>query len=103
VLKVISWNVRGLNCSVKRGDVKWVLHKFACDVVGRPVVASLWGRRQVQWQFLPSVGCSGGIIIIWDPRVLELEDSRIGCFSVCCNFKSLHDSFVWGLIGFMFL
>ena len=53
----ISWNVRGLNCQKKRGDVKWVLRRFACDiailqeskmeVVGRQVVVSLWGRRHV--------------------------------------------------------
>jgi len=56
-VKIISWNVRGLNCLVKRGDVKWVLRRFACDVailqetkmeeIGRDVVVSLWGRRRV--------------------------------------------------------
>jgi len=96
-VRIISWNVRGLNCPVKRGDVKWVLRRFACDVailqetkmeeIGRDVVVSLWGRRRVQWLFLPSVGRSGGIIIMWDPQVLEIEDSRIGRFSVCCKFK----------------
>jgi len=49
--------------------------------------------------YLPSVGCSGGIIVIWDPQVLELGDSRIGSFSVYCKFKSLEDNFVRGLIG----
>ena len=56
-VKVISWNVRWLNCPNKRGDVKWLLRRFACDiailqeskmeVVGRQVVVSLWGRRHV--------------------------------------------------------
>ena len=45
------------------------------------------------------MGCSGGIIVIWDPQVLEPGDSRIGSFSVCCRFKSLEDNFEWGLIG----
>jgi len=49
--------------------------------------------------FFPSIGCSGRIIIVWDPHVLELVESRIGSFSVCYKFKSLHDNFVWGLIG----
>ena len=31
-VNVLAWNVRGLNCPNKRGDVKWVLHTFACDV-----------------------------------------------------------------------
>ena len=85
-----------------------MLRKFAYDVailqeskmeeVDRAIVVSLWGRRRVEWRFLPSVGRSGGIIILWDSQVLELEDSSIGCFSVCCRFKSLHDNFAWGLI-----
>jgi len=45
------------------------------------------------------VGLSGGIIVIWDPLVLELEDSRIGLFAICCKFKSLKHNFVWGLAG----
>ena len=56
------------------GDVKWVLHTFACDVailqesklevVSRPLAISLWGRRPIEWLYLPSVGHSGGIIVI---------------------------------------
>ena len=86
-----------------------MLRKYACDVtilqeskmeeVGRDVVVSLRGRRRVEWRYLPSVGRSGGIIVLWDPQVLEIEDSKVGCFSVCCKFKTLHDSFVWGLAG----
>jgi len=102
-VKVLAWNVRRLNCPNKRGDVKWVLRTFACDVailqeskleVGSCLIAiSLWGRRPIELLYLPSVGRSGGIIVIWDPQVLELDDSRIGSFSVCCKFKSLEDNF----------
>ena len=90
-------------------DVKWVLRTFACDVailqesklevVSRPLAISLWGRRPIEWLYLPSVGRSGGIIVIWDPQVLELCESRIGSFSVYCRFKSMEDNFEWGLIG----
>ena len=99
----------GLNCPIKKGNVKWVLHRFACDIavleelkleeVGCQVVVSLWGQCCVQLLFLPSMGHSGGIIIIWDPDVLELVDLRIASFSVCYKFKSLLGNFVWGLIG----
>jgi len=99
---VLAWNVRGLNCPNKRGDVKWVLRTFACDVailqesklevVSRPIAISLWGRRPIEWPYLPSVGHSGGIIVIWDPQVLELGESRIRSFSMCCRFKSLEDN-----------
>jgi len=32
-IKIISWNVRGLNCPKKWGDVRWVLCNFRCDIV----------------------------------------------------------------------
>jgi len=98
----LSWNVRGLNCPNKRGHVKWVLRKFSCDVailhefrmevVTRPIAISLcW--HPLEWLYLLSIGHLGGIIIIWDPQLLELVDSCIGLFSVCCKFKSQEDSF----------
>ena len=42
---------------------------------------------------------SGGIIILLDPETLELLDSRIGVYFVCCLLRSVQDNFVWGLIG----
>ena len=73
-MRIISWNVRGLNCPLKRGSVRWVLRRYSCDVaillesklegVNRQVVLSVWDRRQVKWISLPSIGRSGGINII---------------------------------------
>ena len=31
-INVLSWNVRGLNCPDKRGNVKWVLRRCSYDV-----------------------------------------------------------------------
>jgi len=69
------------------------------EIVSRPIAISLWGWHPVKWLYLPSVGHSRGIIVIWDPQVLELAESRIGLFSVCCKFKTLEDNFEWDLIG----
>jgi len=69
------------------------------EVVSCSIAISLWGHRPAKLIHLPSVGRSGGIIIRWDPLILELLDSRIRSFSVCCKFKSLEDDFEWGLIG----
>ena len=108
-IKIISWNVRGVNCPNKRGVVNCLLRKFRCDIailqeskmeeVNHPVVFDLWGRRSMDWLALPSVGHSGGIIVIWDDQIVELVDSKVGTYAVCIKFKSLLDDFVWGLIG----
>ena len=86
-----------------------MLRTFACDVailqesklkvVSCPIPISLWGHRPIEWLYLSSVGCSGDIIVIWNPQVLELGDSRIWSLYICCKFKSLEDNFEWGLIG----
>ena len=112
-VKVISWNVRGLNCPVKRGDVKWVLHKFACDVailqesklevVGRPVVVSLWGRRQVQccfchlWAIRETLS-SFRTLRFWSLRILES-----GVFRCATNSNPCTTALFRVLLGFMVL
>jgi len=103
-VRIIAWNVRGLNCPLKRGSVRWVLRKYSCDIailleskleeVDREIILSLWSRRQVKWIFLPSVGRSGGIIIVLDTQVFELVDSRVGLYSACCILRSIEDNFV---------
>ena len=65
-IKIISWNVRGLNCPNKRRDVRWVLCNFRCDIVilqeskmeevNRPVAFSFRGLRSMDWLVLPSSG-----------------------------------------------
>ena len=108
-INIISWNVRGLNCPNKRGDVKWVLRNFRCDIailqetkmeeVTFATAISLWDRRSVDWIVLPLVGRPGGIVIIWDDQTLELIDSKVGTYAICGKFKSLNDDFAWGRIG----
>jgi len=94
-VKVISWNVRGLNCPNKRGDVTWVLHRFACDiailqeskmeVVGQQVVVSL-GSAPCSVAIFTFSGAFGRYYHYLGP-------SDFGAF-VCCKFKSLPDNFV---------
>ena len=108
-INVLAWNARGLNCLMKQRDVTRFLRTFSCDVailqeskleiVSRPIAISLWGCCLLEWLYLLSVGCSRGIIAIWDHQVLELANSRIGSFSDCCMFKSLEDDFECGQIG----
>jgi len=67
-------NVRGLNCPIKRGNVKWVIRRFSYDVaillesklkeISRHITLSRWGRRSFGWIFHPFVGCFGGIVIV---------------------------------------
>ena len=84
-VKVLAWNVRGLNRPNKRWDVKWVLRTFACDVailqesklevVSRPIAISLWtvarlsGFTYLQWVAQEAL-LSFGILKFWNLATL---------------------------------
>ncbi|XP_050243704.1 uncharacterized protein LOC126692222 [Quercus robur] len=45
------------------------------------------------------MGGSGGILLMWDNRVVDKVDEAVGCFSVSCKFKNVADHFVWAFTG----
>jgi hypothetical protein len=48
---------------------------------------------------LGSVGASGGILLMWDRRVVEKIDEAVGDFSVSCRFRGVIDQFEWAFSG----
>ena len=44
-------------------------------------------------------GASGGILVFWDNRSLELVDLEVGLFSVSCRFRNVEDGFLWNFSG----
>ena len=58
-LKILSWNVRGLNDRRKRSIVKNLLHGWKCDVIclqetkltgmDRQMVGSVWSYPYMDW------------------------------------------------------
>ena len=81
-LKLLSWNVRGVNKSTKRKVIKSVIRKQKVDlfciqetkvqVMSDRVVSSLGSGRFLDWKALDACGSAGGILICWDKRVLDL-------------------------------
>ncbi len=104
-LKLLSWNVRGLNDPKKREVLKNWLRKWKVDVVCLQetkldrvdwrIIQSIWGNRFVGWAAPNAVNTVGGILLLWDKRVLEMTDSRVGSFLVSCCWKGLLDGFEW--------
>ena len=41
--------------------------------------------------FLGSIGASGGILLMWDGRVVEKLEDVVGYFSVSCKFRNVED------------
>jgi exonuclease III len=108
-LKILTWNVRGLHDQDKRLRIKNLLKEWHADVVclqeikmeviTGQFVRSLWRCRYVDWMFLRSNGASGGILLMWDKRLVEKLEDAVGFFSVSCKFKNVEDQKIWMFTG----
>ena len=104
-LKMLSWNVRGLNNPHKRDVVKNLLQEWKCDIVcvqeskldstSSSLVKSLWGSHFVDWGALDAIDIAGGVILMWDRRVFERVDSVVGSFPISIVLKGVSDGFEW--------
>jgi exonuclease III len=107
--KIIVWNVRGLNAFKKQLRIRGLLKEWKVDIVclfetkmeviTREMVRSLWGGQHVDWMYKGANGASGGILLLWDRRVVEKIDECMGSYTVACMFQNVEDQFVWALGG----
>ena len=91
-LRMVSWNVRGLNDSRKRLVVTNLLREWNCDVVclketklvgmDRQLICNLWICPCVDWVALDADQTTGGVLMMCDRRVLEKLEVLVGQFSV---------------------
>ena len=51
--------------------------------------------RFLEWGTVDSKGTTGGIVVFWDNRVLELIELEKGEHSISCHFKNCEDGFMW--------
>ena len=89
----------------KKEVLKNLLREWRCDIIclqeteldciDLGVVRSLWSNRYVDWVAFDAVNTVGGILIMWDKRVVEKLDVMLGKFSVSCYWWGLVDGFNW--------
>jgi hypothetical protein len=53
----------------------------------------------VDWVCLDSCGASGGILILWDKRVLEKIEDCYGVYSLAVKFRLIEDNSIWAFAG----
>ena len=108
-IRILSWNVRGANDRDKRKIIKSVIKSQRVDVVclqetkikemTTGLVRSLGVGRHLDWRVVNSKGATGGIVVFWDNRLVELVDLEEGVFLTSCRFKNCVDGIVWVFTG----
>ena len=108
-LKLLSWNVRGANDSSKRKIIKSFVKSQKMDLLCiqetkiqsmfEEVVRSLGSGRFLDWRTLNAIESTGGILICWDKRSLEILDWEEGQFSISCRFRNGENGVVWVFTG----
>ena len=108
-LKLLSWNVRGANDRFKRKIIKTFIRNQKVDLLciqeikiqpmSEGVVRSSGSGRFLDWRALDADGATGGLLICWDKRSLEVVDWKEGQYSLSCRFKNVEDGVVWVFTG----
>ena len=108
-VKILSWNVRGVNDPEKRKVVKNFIRSQRVDFVclqetkiqgmNKALVHSIIVGRLLDWKSLDAEGTVGGILLSWDKRRLSLMESEYGSFSFSCLFTTMEDDFQWIFSG----
>ena len=69
------------------------------NVISREVARSIWGGQHVGWMYMGSNGASGGLLLMWDRRVVEKREDCMGHYTMAACFQNVQDHFVWGFGG----
>jgi exonuclease III len=85
VMKIISWNVRGLGGFERRREVSQLVREkkpfILCIQESKlssfdvSVCKSIWGDLNVDFSFQSSRGASGGLVTLWDVKEVEVWSS----------------------------
>jgi hypothetical protein len=107
--KILTWNVRGLNEGKKRLRVRRLLSQWKVDIVclqetkldliTLDLVQSIWRCPYVEWSYVASNGASGGILLMWDRRVVSKVEVCHGSYVVACSFRNVDDGMEWAFAG----
>jgi len=75
------------------------LQETKLEFISNNLVRSLWGCPFVDWCYLASCGASGGMLIMWDKRIVEKIDVFVGELVLAFFFRSVDDDFSWAFAG----
>lgn len=105
--KVLTWNVRGINSSWKWDSVRNKIVEAQCDIIclqetkkenfDAPFLRKICPAVFDCFDFLPSVGASGGILVAWKGNTFDAIRLSHNNYSLTLEFCSRHNNTKWTL------
>lgn len=104
-LKILNWNVRGLNNPARREIVLRLiqdvqpslvcLQETKVEVIDTQLGLQFLGSRLSQFDYIPAAEVCGGVLIAWDEDLLDASDPVVGeyCLSLTVTMKLTNTSF----------
>lgn len=107
--RVLCWNVCGLNSEARQRDVRAKIEESQCSIVClQETKCSDFDIRAIRrfcplrfdnFAFAPSVGASGGILVVWNSSIFKGQLIEIQSFGVVVSFTSVHNAKCWTLVS----
>jgi exonuclease III len=105
---VLCWNVRGLNDKDKRllvfnkidesNCAIICLQETKCESFEHSFIRTFCPKRFDRFVFVPSIGASGGIIVLWNSRVFMGTLLETTHSAIKIQFASAHTTESWTLV-----
>ena len=102
---ILCWNIRGFNSSDKWDAVRNKIEESACSIiclqetkkelVDLPFIRNFAPKHFDQFNFIPSNGASGGLLVIWCSSVFMGRILEKHSFSIIVEFTSAFNGDCW--------
>jgi hypothetical protein len=86
-LKIVIWNVRGLNSPARRLAIKTLIdtsgasivcfQEMKMELILSAIVLEALGSDFDDYVYLPAVGTCGGILLAWNSREVTISDPEL--------------------------
>jgi exonuclease III len=103
--KILNWNLRGINSEKKWLSLAGKIEESACDIIclqetkrehfDIDYIRKFCHKKFNKFEYLPSIGASGGIIIIWNGALFNGHIEFQNEFSISVKFSSNLSSNKW--------
>lgn len=105
---VLGWNIRGINAEEKQLKVREKMEESKCAVLclqetkkesfDRKFIKGFCPCRFDNFAYSPSVGASGGILVVWNSSIFSGQLIEVQIFGIIIKFTSTHSNQQWTLV-----